>query len=213
MPARILNDHNTILIDDSNPSLALRQKQTIATNARVASFSYSGAETPTIALRSSSPCYLRNIDISGSNRVFHAMITQDAFQADVTGYIYDRPVDSGAAWGFKLRDAQGRITFDALGKYGRVATVMNGAGSWTGTAGRDYATTILSFRFRDEILVSSTPGYRHRRVSRTMAWVNGSTVHVGLQILSDIHYPSSEAPIVFWDYGTPSVLVTDVTGY
>lgn len=218
MPAgiQIFNDYGSILIDDTNPSMALRQRTVLTSNNQtLPQLSVANSDHPSIAIRSFNfACWLSWSSWTGTTRNWTLRLAEGATGSqNVTAYVFDRPTNSGANSGLQVFDALGRLTFDALGKYGRVSGVQNGNGTFVGTAGREYAATILSTRHRDVIEVHpSIPGNRRRTIYQTGVRNSGNNIIVEDAIVTQLDYPSSETPREI-AYGTARALILDVTGY
>lgn len=220
MPAgmQVINDHGSVLIDDNNPSLSLRQKTASSTSSVLfPGVNYANAEFPQCAFSSTEYLWLNNEARSGTNRTWQFQREWGAFGTmTATFFVFDRPVDSGIAGGLKLWDASGRLTFDAYGKYGRVAHVQVGNGSWTGVPGRQYAAIIASEHYYQDLILHpdiSVGDWKRRRWYRTGVAVAGHIVYVNDILVDQFDYVTPSPPEVFDDYGTPRVVILDVTGY
>ena len=220
MPAgiQILNDYGTILVDDQNPSMSLRTKLNISSGVN-STFNITG-EIPTVAIHTATQ-YLKGASYTQQSgyRLYSVgsekteLGPPPAFNA--TAYHFDRPVDSGIKAGLKIYDSAGRLTFDALGKYARVAGVLTGYGSqvFYGSPGRTYACVVLASVYVDELIVSRFGSHRIRQQWVTGYRQDGANVIMRDVRLNDIEYPSSETPFRFQRGSEPKLLILDVTGY
>ena len=210
------NEYGTMLVDDVNPSLALRQKSSIgASGVTPYQLEIPNSEFPCMAFVASTPVWIRATTWNGTTRRFELLATVNAGNATVpiTAYVFDRPIDSGLAAGFKLWDSQGRLTFDVYGKYGRVAHAFDDHGVFNGAAGRTYAVCILTSTRRDQLTRVNAQAVRVDSY-RTGGRVSGSQVILEEILVSTITYQDTTAqPYNRVTGANPSGLVLDVTGY
>ncbi|UNK43460.1 hypothetical protein MNO14_05080 [Luteimonas sp. S4-F44] len=210
------------MIDDTNPSVALREKKITSTqNAYVPPITFSGAETPIFAGFLEGEWCMNYTTINGSNRTW-GCILKAGYQGvrSFTSYIFDRPVTQNSKSGLVIRDAQGRVTFDALSKYGVVVATLSQGQTFTGEVGRQYAGVILVQRQIETLESTDIIGQKVRRFYRTglsMTTLVGNPVRPYVQLVdvmtSEIYYPTADQNFVR-NYGSvPQALVLDVTGY
>lgn len=215
--AQIFNDYGTLLISDANPSLALKQKTALSSSGiTFGSTSIANSEVPAVAWICDEGCYINSATWTGTTRNIVLNIRAGVASGKAaTLYVFDRPVDSGANSGFQVRDSAGRITFDAMGKYGRVANVFAANGAFARVAGRSYAVMVTSSIYKDEILLDpiNPSTHRLRRITITGGRVSATQVIIEDIIQSEISYPSSDTPGVLVNRGFASGVALDVTGY
>jgi hypothetical protein len=220
MPAgiKIINDYGTILIDDTSPTLSLRKKvvATSSGNDYLGQVSLANAETPIVVIAPQvfSSALGQTMDgttmtWSGRREFGYPVATS------LTAYCFDRPAAPAASsYGLVIRDANGRVTFDALQKYACLAEVMTTNDTFYGKNGHAYAGLIVGSIFKDETIVDPVnSAYRIRRQWTTGIKTTSNQLIVAPYIFNQIRYPSSEEPRVWSDYGAPKVLVMDVTDY
>lgn len=219
---RIINDHGTTLIDADVPPLALRQTNTItATGWSTPMISLSGLTSPVFAIRpmASQGAYMSTVYGSGGSRNVIVGIeantpdTPSPADSSVRLYTFDRVTDSGANWGMKVWNAQGQLVFDALRKFGRIVGELNGNGTWTGTAGRTYAAVISSRRDTEEIRDSLSQGWKSLSFWRTGVSVANHVVTIRDVLISRVELQTSTPVGITKQFGSPSALILDVTGY
>jgi hypothetical protein len=213
------NDHGTMLVDENNPSLSLRLKSTPSVGSTLVNVDVTSAEFPVLATRSAAPSYQDAASWigGGTTRRFQIRSAHNASAQTIECFVYDRPIASSSTAGLVIRDASGRVTFDALGKYGRVAAVYDGHGTFTGTPGRVYAAIPMAKQSRDhmyphpEIVPVGDWKRRDYYVTGVVA-ASGHTIQIGPVLVSRIDYTSVQTP--FDDVrGTAKTIIVDVTGY
>lgn len=210
------NEFGTMQIDESNPSLALKQKISFGVSGLSPyQFDVANAEFPCFAFSAGTACWVRTNTWSGSTRRFEVLgvVTAGGANIPVVGYAFDRPVDSGLNYGFKLWDNSNRLTFDANQKYGRVVHAFSNNGTFNGQSGRLYAISILTSTRRDQ-LTRVNPTTVRIDSYRTGGRVVGAQVFLSEILVSTITFPDSTASEYNRVTGqVPSGLVMDVTGY
>lgn len=214
---KVINDFGTVLIDDVSPAVSLKQKSNVTVNnLTVPRIDVANSESVVLAVVSAiwwKPSYA---DWSGTTKRFHHNVVYGTFGSNnLTGYAFDKPSDLvGSNVGLKIRDASGKVTFDAMQKYARVVADMTANGTFTGTSGRTYAGIMLSQYYKDEIALDpGVPSNRQRNVWGTFLRSVGNTLQMSTQLISQIIYPSGDSPSVIAERGSPRALVLDVTGY
>ena len=214
---RIINDHGTMLIDADVPPLALRQRATLTANPlnnTYPAYDLPNAVSPVFAVRSTSGVYLHESPWVGSARSARFKSEYNSGAATVVVYAFDRVTDSGANWGMKLWNAQGQLIFDALRKFGRIVGELNSYGTWTGTAGRTYAAVVTGHRSMEEVVMSPLGGaYRYIRVWNTGVVMSGASVTLRDVLANQLEVPSGAPVGITKQFGAPSALILDVTGY
>jgi len=150
MPAgvEIINDNGTILIDSNDPSLCLRVKATVTSDAsKLATYTLSAVEFPTLAVRSTAGWVALKSEARSGGGITWTLRTQYASQS-VTLYVFDRASATGlGSYGVQIFDAAGKLTFATQHKPGRVAGRQIGNGTWTGASGKTYAAIISTTSF------------------------------------------------------------------
>jgi len=211
---RVINDASTVLIDDENPALALRTSASLTASGQVVPpIDLPNASMPVLALRSATGVVVVASSWTGSTRRFSCLIDWSSPNQSITAYLFDRPLDSGANYGLKMWNASGQLVFDAMQRYGRVVEIRTTNSSFTGPAGRIYAGVIMQYRYREVIEESMIVGRRILSVYQTGVSTSNNSLTVRDVLVSRIEYPSTEALGVRIEYGTPRVMVMDVTGY
>lgn len=105
---KIVNDHGTILIDDTFHNIAIVQQGTVTIPGGGSVQIPAAAPGEQVAIRSSAICAcLGSLLIAAPGTV-------------VSWYRFGRPTAQGQ-YGFRVRDAAGNVTFDSSFKYARVA--------------------------------------------------------------------------------------------
>jgi hypothetical protein len=217
MPAGFfqLNDFGSMLIDDTNPSLALRSKTTLLSNQ---SGTYPGwaimnPEIPSVAARCATPCYPVYVAVSGGTRTHYFNTSVPGLNRPIDLFYFDRPIDTGLKFGMQLKDTQGRLTFDAAGKTGVVANLIQGNASVNIGAGRSPAGVLMSSYYKEAIEPGLSANERYRRIWKSAFYTTGSSITLANTLVTEIHYASTEPVGVLAEYGSGSLLVLDVTSY
>lgn len=218
MPAGIyiLNDHGTILIDDTYSNLAVRHQGTLSAGAGLRTVSVPGLNDPVPAIRSTA--YAATASRQGSTGYIWS-----AGGAQVHWYVFDVPIGAGNH-GLQVFNAAGQLTFDAYQKYARVRAVQSGVGSQTYDSGRLYAVATLSpaRRRRVETRPDPAPGSNLVFVDlfdeQVCARVNGATVQTNWQtiIAAPGLLPQDPGTVPSgWsdDAAIAQFAIIDVTGY
>lgn len=144
---QILNNSNTVLIDDEYSNLVLATKSWAPFAGNVATIDYAqgSGDLPLIAFRSSSPVALGSV--TKPNAVTYRFTAYKALSdpaASVEYYIFHLPHALPSANGLvQLFNGAGRLVFDSNLKYFRLALLEHltsmSTRSWTLPAGRAYA--------------------------------------------------------------------------
>jgi hypothetical protein len=227
----VINDANTVLIDDeySNACLALKGSLTLsagvdATDCYQVQLSYTSADNPMLALE------LNDIQVaatyttrSGNTWTWYIFFRKAYVNRTLTYYIFTVPSAVADANGLvQLFDATGKLVFDSSLKYLRVKNFYDGPA--TGNMGTDLVTgrtyaAIAVRPFWSSLHMLNPPA--QGSPPYTFLDVNG----VGLFYRSGnnlvtagattFNANSSSATNTTWSYnsGNPAVLLVDVTGF
>lgn len=214
---KIINNSGTVLIDSVSPAVALSSKQVVqSNNLTVPTISVANSTFPIMAINCTTGWTVGYSDWSGTTRRYYPhMVFNTSGARTVSAYVFDKPVvGPGSTSGLKVYDAAGNLTFDAMQKTGRVVGVLNGNGTFVGSAGRVYAGIITGNYYKDEIIVDpNDASYRYRNVYGTFMRNSGNNVVLETALISSIRYPSPQLPEVVAESGAGKGLVLDVTGY
>ncbi|KAF1005483.1 MAG: hypothetical protein GAK28_03235 [Luteibacter sp.] len=180
--------------DESFASLALRQKGSTTFTA-AGSYNRSaiaginvGAgpwETPILAVRSDFPTLVLGMWLNGSQWNYTVVAPNNPQEGQNAGksldwWLFDRPADLGSTNGLVVRDAAGRVTFDAYQKYLRVRGIQTKSVNNV----VDYGNGTLAHASTRVGMVTTvtqvTPGGQYTQlIGFAGAKVTGSTVSIG----------------------------------
>ncbi|WP_325345328.1 hypothetical protein [Xylophilus sp.] len=216
--------------DESFASLALRIQGTakfstvtgappfnLAVTAQVTA----QGDAPVIAVRADFAIVLTGCYVNGTTWQWSFAAPDNAQDGHNAGrefawFVFDRPLDLGSQAGLQVFDAQGRMTFDGMQRYLRVAGVVPGSqGGQPGSLDFPGITTAMIFT-RVAIVTSvfqPTPGSPYvDQVSFSGARVDGTSVRVvsfSAHFLQGIVPPGGPYPAI----PAGDVLVADVSNY
>lgn len=135
MPAgiEVRNNNGTIQINELNPTLALRGKQSNTTPAALYQYrthTFTGVDVPAFGLS----CQSTAVFIVSFKRVGSTCTVQvggNAVNRDYTIYHFDRPQPTSGGYGLQVFDATGKCTFDSQRSPGVIRAVVHPPGaSW-----------------------------------------------------------------------------------
>ncbi|RRU23566.1 hypothetical protein [Stenotrophomonas sp. 278] len=140
MPAglTIVNDANTVQIDENYKNLAVATKVPFTTtivsggafwgNYQHADIVYTAryAEPPMVAVEATEGSFVFLLSATGNTFTFRMVFPLAGSTVTGTFWIFDQPPSSSTStFGLQVCDAQGRLTFDALFRYARVVGRMS----------------------------------------------------------------------------------------
>lgn len=219
----VINTSGTVLVNDIDPSLALKSKSFITANSSgIASTTFASVEIPVIAFS----CAVETVCSATHSGTSVTANFVSGSSASITVYLFDRPVPTALGHGLQVFDTAGKCTFDSNQKYGRVVSTISGESTYSGSG--VYAAVVTNSRFIETITNVSyaMPGGGlsefiqkwDRQISQTGARVNGTSVTADMRITNSFVNETPELAFALppepSDINGPSkVLVIDVTGY
>lgn len=206
---QILNDGGSFQIDQTYRNLCLRQKGTAVTSANLVSgysytsFNVTGLTSPIIAVGGPALAVAQTYWDAANSRHGFLISAAGAIGTSIPYYIFDVPTETGATFGFQVRDASGALVFDAMQPPLRVRGFYTHQSASVSNlvAGRSYAVAhpVLGFR-------AVTVETLFARLYATAVTTNGFS-------LGFVNYSTIPASPVQTIVRLPTLLAIDVTDY
>lgn len=211
----IINDFGTVLINDTDPVLQLRNKYNVTATTgipRYYDFTVSGVNFPIIAIRCAQYAFMQSYVRSGSNLTVRIGVNATV-NTDLTIYHFDIPTaPNPTGHGVQIFDASGNCTFDSSAKTAVIYAVNPPTGIWSGTIGRIYAFAFHTSYNRYLTLPDSGSTYYFEKYINA-AKVSGHTVDIDNNFLWSFGTEFGTDPGIDQTSGITGGFIIDVTSY